>query len=297
MDRLDDLEAFLAIVERGSQTAAAKGLRRSLQAIGRSLTALERSVGVELVRRTTRRSQPTEAGLALYHRLKPALLEIQEAKREAANKRSQPFGTLRIAAPVRFSAAFVVPTIREFVQRYPGIELDLRTSDRRVDLYEEKIDVAVRIRHLPDSGLRARRLGALRVVVFGAKSYLERYGRPREPNQLVRHQCIVRRTDPEGEKWLFRVRGKDVSIPVRGRFSTDDTNSVQEATALGLGLGRAPAWQIRPLLEQGKVDIVLEEFEAAKLPISAVSPATKLPLPQTKVFIDLLAARLKHEVL
>lgn len=297
MVRLDDLEAFVAIVESGNQTTAAKRLRRSLQALGRSLAALEASVGVELVRRTTRRSQPTEAGLLLYQRLKPALREISDAKREAASRRNEPVGVLRIAAPVRFASAFVVPTVREFMECHDGVEIDLKASDGAVNLAEEGIDIAVRIRHLPDSALRARRLGALRVVVFGASSYFERHGRPSEPSQLVSHRCVVRRTEPESEKWWFRVRGKDVSMAATGPFRTDDASAVQEAVLHGLGLGRAPMWQIRSLLQQRKVEVVLSEFEAPKLPIFAVSPATTFTLPKTKRFVDLLAARLKREAL
>jgi DNA-binding transcriptional LysR family regulator len=297
MDRMDDLEAFVVIVEKGSQTAAAKYLRRSLQSIGRSLTSLERSTGVELIRRNTRRSQPTEAGLTLYHRLKPALLEIQAAKREVANKRSEPFGVLRVAAPIRFSSAFVVPVIGDFMRRYPQIHVALKTSDRKVDVYEEEVDLAVRIRDLPDSGLKARRLATLRVVVIGAPSYFAKYGRPKHPEELARHQCILRGADPEGEKWTFRIRGKNETVRVAGRFTTDDASTVHEAVACGLGLGIAPAWQVRSLLERGAVEIVLPEFEPAKRPIFAVSPATKLPPPKARVFIDMLAARLKQEEL
>jgi DNA-binding transcriptional LysR family regulator len=294
VDRMDDLEAFLAIVEKGSQTAAAKYLRRSLQSIGRSLAALERSVGSELVRRSTRRSQPTEAGLALYHRLKPALLEINDAKREVASKRAEPFGVLRIAAPVRFASAFVVPVICDFMQRYGQISVELKTSDRKVNLQEEDVDLAIRIRDLPDSGLRARRLAELRIVVFGAPAYLERHGRPRHPTELERHQCVVRNADPDGAKWPFRIDGKREMVRVTGRFATDDAHAVHDAVAGGLGLGLAPAWQIQHLLDQGAVEIILEDFESAKLPVFAVSPSTKLPLAKTRLFVDMLATRLKR---
>jgi DNA-binding transcriptional LysR family regulator len=294
LDRMEDLEAFLAIVEKGSQTAAAKHLRRSLQSIGRSLATLEHNVGVELVRRNTRRSQPTEAGLALYHRLKPALLEINDAKREVANKRAEPFGVLRIAAPVRFAAAFVVPVICNFMQRYAQINVELKTSDRKVNLHEEDVDLAIRIRDLPDSALRARRLGELRIVVFGAPAYFERHGRPMHPAELERHQCVVRNADPDGEKWPFRIAGKRETVRVTGRFATDDAAAVHDAVACGLGLGLAPAWQIQHLIEQGAVEVILEDFAPAKLPIFAVSPPTKIPLAKTRLFVDMLAARLKR---
>ena len=189
-----------------------------------------------------------------------------------------------------------MPVASEFIRRYPGTEVELKTSDRKVNVYENEVDVAIRIRELPDSGLRVRRLGALRIVVFGARTYFERHGRPREPAELVRHRCVIRRSDPDGEKWAFRVRGKAVSYRVAGPFSTDDANAVQEAVVHGLGLGRAPVWQIRAQLEQGRVETVLEDFEPAKLPVFAVSPPAKLPIAKTKLFVDLLAARVKREL-
>lgn len=295
MDRLDDLGAFLAIVEHGSQTAAAKELHRSLQSIGRSLASLERSVGVELVRRSTRRSNPSEAGLSFYHRLKPAFAEIEAAKRDLANQRAEPAGLLRIAAPVLFAAAHVAPVVCEFLRRYPQIEVELHASDRKLDMYDGQYDLAVRIRELPDSELKARRLGELRVVAYGAPSYFAKHGRPKHPRELARHHCVVRSTELDAERWRFRVRGKQQIVRVAGRFRSDDTATLQVAVANGLGIGVAPLWQIRPLLVQRKVELVLEEFERPKLPIVAVSAPGKQPPPKARLFIDLLAARLKRE--
>ena len=178
MDRMDDLTAFLAIMERGSQTAAARHLRRSLQSINRSLTTLERSVGVELINRTTRQSNATEAGLAFYRRVKPALTEINEARLEAASKRAEPSGLLRIGAPVLFAPAYVVPVVCEFLERNPQIEIELTVSDQRVDILEQGLDLAVRIRKMPDSEFKVRRIGELRIVVFGAPAYFARHGPP-----------------------------------------------------------------------------------------------------------------------
>ena len=297
MDRMEDLEAFLAIVERGSQTAAARSLERSLQSVARSLSALERSVGVELIQRSTRRSQPTGAGLSLYQRLKPAVTEINDARREVASKRSEPLGTLRVAAPVRFAAAFVLPAAREFMRRYPQIDVNLRTSDRKINVYEEDVDVAIRIRELPDSALRARRLGEVRVVVVGAREFLKKNGRPRHPHDLARYPCVVRSVDADGEGWPFRIRGRREIVRVGGRFRTDDAGATIEAVALGMGLGMTPAWQVRDLVASGAVEIVLADFEDAKRPIFAVSPATRIPLTKTRLFIDTLALRLRRETL
>ena len=293
-DRMEDLEAFVAIVEKGSQTAAAKHLRRSLQSISRSLGALERSVGIELVRRSTRRSGPTEAGLAYYRRLKPLLQELRNAKLEISDTRGEPSGVLRIAAPVRFSSAHVVPVSCDFMRRYPKIEVELRASDKSVNVHEDGFDLAVRIRELPDSALKARRVGELRVVAYGAPSYFSQHGRPKHPGELAQHQCVVRSADPDAESWPFRVRGRRTTFRVRGRFRCDDTAACEVAVVQGIGIGIAPLWQIRDLVNDGRVQTILEDFEIAKLPIFAVSPATKMPLLKTRLFTELLAAHLKR---
>jgi DNA-binding transcriptional LysR family regulator len=292
---MKDLEAFLAIIEHGSQTAAAHHLRRSLQSINRSLAALEHSVGMELVRRTTRLSVPTEAGLAFYRRAKPALAEINNAKLEAGNRRTEPSGRLRIAAPVLFAPTFVVPAVCDFMERYPKVAIELSVSDRKVDLLTEGFDMAIRIRDMPDSELKVRRLGELRLVVFGAPAYLAKYGRPEHPDDLVRHQCVLRTTDGDGETWPFRVNGRRKAVRVSGRFRTDSTAATHVAVARGLGLGMTPLWQIRGLVDQGAVEVILENFETAKVPIHSVWPPSKIPLVKSRLFAEFLAARLKDQ--
>jgi len=295
MDRLDDIEAFLAIVEKGGQTAAARHLRRSLQSINRSLAMLERGVGVELVRRTTRRSQPTAAGQAFYRRIKPAFMEITEARREASGGQAEPAGLLRISAPVLFAPAHVVPAVCDFMERYPQVEIELKVSDQEVDPVADRLDLVVRIREMRDSALKARRLGELRVVVFGAPAYFAKHGRPTHPDDLARHECVVRLTEADAETWLFRIDGKRKSVRVNGRFRSDSTAAGNAAVARGIGIGFAPLWQVRHLVDSGDVEILLEAFEVARIPIHAVWLPTKRPLAKAQLFADFLAARLKRE--
>jgi DNA-binding transcriptional LysR family regulator len=293
---MDDIEAFLAIIEAGSQTAAARRLGRSLQSVNRSLAALERSVGVELVRRTTRQSFATEAGLAFYQRVKPAFTEISDARLEAANRRAEPSGLLRIAAPVLFGSTYVVPAIAEFIARYPRIEADLKLSDRQVDVVGDGFDLAVRIRELADSSLKARRLGELRVVVYAAPAYFARHGRPDHPDDLARHQCVSRGTgEGDPEAWRFQIGGEVRMVRVSGCFRTDNTTAAQAAVSQGLGIGQGPFWQIRDHLDRGALEILLEEFEAPRIPIHAVVPPSSLPPAKTRLFVDMLAEGLKPE--
>lgn len=295
MNRLTDIEAFLAVVEKGGLTAAARHLRRSLQSISRSLMTLERSTGVDLVRRTTRQSHPTEAGLAFYRRVKPALTEIKDARLEAANRQAELTGLLRVGGPAMFAAAHIVPVICELVERHPKIEIELKVSDREVDLVAERLDIAVRIREMRDSTLKARRLGELRVVAFGAPSYFARHGRPKHPDELARHECVVRLTNGDAETWPFRVAGRRRLVKVAGRVRSDSTAAANAAVARGVGIGFAPLWQVRDLVDRGEVEIILEDFEMAKVPIHAVWLPTKVPLAKAQLFAESLMARLKRE--
>ncbi len=292
---MQDIEAFLAVIEAGSQTAAARRLGRSLQSVNRSLAALERSVGVELVRRTTRQSFATEAGLAFYRRVKPALAEIGEARAEAANRRARPSGLLRIAAPVLFGTTYVVPAIAEFMARYPRIETDLKVSDSPIDVVGDRFDLAVRIRELSDSSLKVRRLGDLRTVVYGTPGYFARHGRPVHPDDLTRHRCVLRSREVATDAWRFQVGGRRKMVRVSGGFRTDGTAAAHAAACSGVGLGYGPFWQIRDQVERGTVVLVLEQFEAPRVPIHVVFPPSRMPPAKTRLFVDLLAERLRRE--
>jgi DNA-binding transcriptional LysR family regulator len=297
MDRLEDIEAFLAIVEHGSQTAAARRLGRSLQSINRSLAALEQSLGTDLVKRSTRRSNPTEAGLSFYRRVKPAFTEIIAARRQVAERRAEPSGLLRVSAPVLFAPAYVMPAVCDFMTRFPQVEIALKVSDARADIFAHDVDVAVRVGELPDSALKVRRLGMLRVVVFGSPAYFAKHGRPQRPDDLVGHRCILRLSDERDEAWEFRVDGRKRTVRVRGAFRTDSMASMQRAVTCGMGIGLSPLWQIRDLMESGEVETILAEFEPARHPIYAVSPPGRTPAPKVRLFTDVLAARLKNATL
>ncbi len=293
MERIEDLEAFVAVVEQGGLTAAARRLGRTLQAVSRSLATLEQGLGVELVRRTTRRSGPTEAGQAFYRRIKPALAEIAEARAEASERRAEPAGRLRIGASVLFAPVHVVPVVAAFMQRHQGVEVDLVLSDRFADLGQQDLDLAVRIGDLPDSALTSRRLGALRRVVFGAPAYFAQAGRPQHPRDLASHQCVVRTIDGTPEAWPFRIDGRREMVKVSGRIRADATAAIYAAVAAGLGLGFTPLWQIHDLVDRGAVELVLTPFEPPTVPIHAVWPSGRLAPAKTRAFVEMLADHLR----
>ena len=297
MNRIEDYQAFTAIVEKRSLTAAARHLGRSLQSVSRSLAALEHEVGVELIRRTTRRSNPTDAGLAFYRRLNAALAEIEAAKLETSNRRAEATGLLRIAASAGFAPLHIVPALPEFLAAHPGVEVELELSDGFTDLVGEGCDLAIRIGPLPDSTLKARQLATSRLVTFAAPSYLAKYGRPGTPEDLVRHQCIVRTSTRTANTWLFRVNGRLKTFKVGGRLRTSGSVAANAAARLALGIANEPLWQVRSFLDRGDVELILTRFEPPSIPIHAIWPATRVLPARTQLFVEFLATRLQKEQL
>jgi DNA-binding transcriptional LysR family regulator len=295
MDRLEDLQAFVTIIERGSLTAAARHLGRSLQSVSRSLASVERETGVELLRRTTRRSAATEAGRAFHRRIGAALSEIEAAKAEAAERRSEPTGLLRLTSSTAFAPLYVVPALRAFLKDHPKIDVELDLSDRYVDLVSEGFDLAIRIGDLPHSKLRVRRLADLRRVVFAAPRYLAKHGRPRQPSDLAHHQCIVRTAARDANSWPFLVGDRVKAVRVGGRFRTNGALAANEAAVHALGIANAPLWQVKPLVERGAVELLLTRFEPPPVPIHAVWTTTRLLPAKMQTFIDFFAAHLKRE--
>ncbi|WP_129649447.1 LysR family transcriptional regulator [Peristeroidobacter agariperforans] len=293
MSRIEDFEAFIAIVENGSLTAAAASLRRSLQSVSRSLAALEQDVGIELLQRTTRGSSASEAGLEFYERVKPAIVSVNEAKLAATRGIAEPAGKLRISAPVLFGPSYLVPIIAEFMLQYPQVRVDLELSDAFVDLAAEQLDLAVRIGDLPDSSLRARRLGSLRRVVFAAPSYLDRHGVPEHPSDLSRHSCLVRTVDSRPGLWRFHVDDKPHSVIVHGAFRSNAMSAIYAAVMNGLGLGYSPLWQIKDLVDTGKVRLVLEAFEPTAVPIHVLWQDSASMPAKVRAFVDFLVSRLR----
>lgn len=295
MSRLDDLHAFVAVVDKGSLTSAARHLGRSLQSVSRSLAVLERQIGVELVRRTTRRSTPTEAGVIFRRGLDDALTKIEMAKLEAANRRADIAGPLRIAASSTFGPRYLVPLIASFLDAHHGIDVRLDLSNRYIDLVGERVDLAVRIGEMPNSALKSRRIAQARRVFFAAPKYFARHGRPRQPEDLATHQCIIRTSAREGDMWPFLVNGKVRSISVGGRFQTDGAQAANAAAVCGLGIGSAMLWQVKELVESGEVELALTRFEPPPMAIRAVWPSTKILPKKTRLFVDFLALQLRRE--
>jgi DNA-binding transcriptional LysR family regulator len=295
MASLEQYEAFIETVARGSLTAAAKHLNRSLQSVSRSLAALEHELGVELVRRTTRRLQPSTAGLVLYDRLRSALKDIADARAEAKRETTRIGGLFRIGASVQFAPNFIVPTAAAFLHRFPDVEIELVLSDALADLIEDRLDVAIRIGDLGASSLRSRTIARLRRVVVAAPAYLARHGSPRTPSDLSAHLCVVRTFGPEGDAWPLVLNGHAVRTAVKGTLRCNDAAAANAAVLHGAGIGLAPLWQVRRDIDDGRLELLLPEYEPRPIAVGAVWPGSAGTPARTRLFVEMLAHRLAGE--
>ncbi|PKU23875.1 LysR family transcriptional regulator [Telmatospirillum siberiense] len=295
MASLEHYEAFVQTIERGSLTGAAKRLNRSLQSISRALAALEDELGVELVRRTTRRLHPTPAGFMLFEKLRTALKDIENARAEAGRDADRVSGVLRIGASVLFAPNHVVPTATAFLQRFPEVEIELVLNDALADLIEDRLDVAIRIGDLGAASLRSKKIAQLRRVVVAAPSYLTRRGYPKAPSDLSTHLCVVRTFGPEGDIWPLTQGAEIARVPVKGALRCNDAAAANAAVLHGAGIGLAPLWQVRHDIDAGRLELLLPEFEPPPIAVSAVWPASAGAPARTRLFIEMLSHRLAGE--
>jgi DNA-binding transcriptional LysR family regulator len=285
-------ENFIAVIEQPSITAAAETLGRSVQAVSRDLGRLEAEFGVSLIARSTRRRKPTPAGLALYERLKPLLAELARIREETMSEATVVSGALKVAAPMLFGPRVLTPLVADFLARYPQVSVHLTLEDSFIDPTVSGADVSVRIGETPNSALIARRLGAVRRVIVAAPSYLSGRDQPLCPSDLRSHQCVVRHGPNESARWTFRVGGREESVLVRGRFETDSVGAAIEAVVQGLGIGIYTYWQVRDLIDQGRLQLLLTDCEPNPLPVQALWVATPHLPARTRLFIEFLATHL-----
>lgn len=296
MDRIEAMSILVEAVEAGSLSAAARKLEMPLSTVSRKVSELEAHLKTQLLVRSNRALTLTDAGRTYIEAAKRILLQLADAERAAAGEYSAPRGELVITAPVSFGRLHVVPVVAEFLTAYPEINVRLVTSDRILNLQDEHIDVALRIGPLGDSELRALRLGMTRRIVCAAPQYLDAHGRPKVPDDLLRHSCITFVGLPPQLEWNFNVAGEQRLVPVTPRLAVSTSDAAIDAAILGLGLTRVLSYQIAAALEAGQLVKVLEDFEPEPFPVSLVYPAQGLLPIKLRAFLDFAAPRIKARI-
>jgi DNA-binding transcriptional LysR family regulator len=288
MDRLDELQILVAILDTGSMAAAARKLGRSPAAVTRVLGALELRAGARLLERSTRRLTPTEAGLRLAEQARRLLADYDAALLPAGA--GVPRGLLRIAAPNVFGRRHVAPVVTRFLAAQPAVQVELLLSDRNVDLIEEGIDAGVRIGELAKLSLVARRLGQVGRVTVASPDYLVRRGTPSVPADLAGHELIMSTSVRSVAEWRFRAGAREQVVRYSPRLRVNDVEAMLAAACDGFGIARALSYQVEPLLRTGALRRLLADYEPAPLPVHLVLPSSRHMPPRLRAFVDFAVA-------
>jgi DNA-binding transcriptional LysR family regulator len=292
MDRLTELSTFIAVVERGSFTAAARTLGRSPPTITRTIAELEGRLGVRLFDRSSRRCTVTEAGRSLAEDARQIIADYGQALSSASGHALAPRGRLRITAPYSFGQKHIAPLIIDFIDTHAGISCELDLSDRPADLLEDAFDLAVRIGPITDAGLVVRRVGFVKRVIVASPSYLKLRGSPVAPCDIAAHD-IVQHGSYVDRPWRLRgASGTPVTIPVQPRFSVNQADAALAAARAGRGLVTALSYQVHDDLQTGSLVTVLERFEPDPIPVRLVWPEGRDRLLRVRMLIDHLAGQL-----
>ncbi|CAG2147372.1 LysR family transcriptional regulator [Cupriavidus numazuensis] len=295
MDRLQAMKTFVTVVETGGFTAAARKLDVSLSVVSRVITELEAHLGVRLLTRTTRLVRPTETGAAYFENCRRLLAEIEEAELSATGTHAAPRGQLSVTASVLFGSRYVTPIVVEYLQRYPEVGVSCLLLDRVVNFVDEGIDVGVRIGDLPSSSLQAVPVGRVRRVVCASPDYLARHGVPRTPDDLAHHTLIQTTGISTLPEWRFHHNDQPVLTRIAPRMATTTNDSAIAAAVAGFGVARVLSYQVAGELAEGRLRIVLADYEPRPLPIHVIHREGRHAVQKVRAFLDLAIERLRAD--
>jgi len=294
VDRLDEINAFIAVADARSFTFAARRLGVSPAQVSKLVARLEDRLGARLLNRTTRDVSLTDTGRAFQERARQVLDDFQSLE-SSVREQAGPHGLLRISAPVTFGAAQLAPALLEFAAAFPEVSLDVSSTDRMVNLVEEGFDVAVRIGQLDDSSLVARKLAAVRLVTCAAPDYLARAGTPEAPEDLASREAIIDTNVADPALWRFRVEGAQRDVRVQGRLRFSGAQACVAAAVAGFGVTRAPAFAAARELRAGRLKALLCGYEPEVIHVHAVYPHARHLAARVRAFVDFLVRRYAGE--
>jgi LysR family transcriptional regulator, regulator for bpeEF and oprC len=289
MDRLDAMGLFIRVVDSGSFSAVARTLDVGQPAISKQIAALEAHLGAQLLQRTSRSLTLTEAGRDFYESAVRVVSAVEAAESRVGRGRIAPSGLVRANVTPVFGRLYVVPKLREFFARYPGVAVELVVTDRLVNLVEEGIDLGIHNGELSDSSLIARKIAQTPIITVATPSYLAAHGEPATPAELEQHACVIYAPQGAPRAWGFAGRFGSFTHHPKGAFRTNDAEQIRAAVLADLGLAHTPGWLFAAEVTSGAVLPVLTNFEPARLSISAVRPGGRFLASKVRVFIDYLA--------
>jgi DNA-binding transcriptional LysR family regulator len=296
MDRLRELEVFVAVADTGSFSRAGGRLRLSPPAVTRAIAALEERLGARVFQRTTRSLAITETGRSFLERARRILADLEEAEKEAIGEAAAPQGPLVVTASVTMGRSMVGAIVGDFLREHPRVTASLLLLDRVVHLVDEGIDVAVRVGDMADSGLVARRVGAVRRVLVGSPAYLARRGVPASPADLKAHAFIGFTGLMPGREIRFGTARETTSVTIRPALEVNDALTAIDAAKAGLGLTMALSYMVHDDVSEGRLAMVLADRMPPPRPVHLVHAGAWLPAPNVRAFLDFAAPRLRQRL-
>ena len=295
MDRFHEMQVFLAVAEEEGFAAAARRLNTSPPSVTRAIAAMEQRIGTQLLARTTRSLHLTEAGQRYLEDCRRILAELDEAEEAAAGSYSIPGGQLTVTAPVLFGELYVAPVLGDYLDRFPLVSINALLVDRVVNMTDEGVDVAVRIGHLQQSGQQAIKVGEVRRVVCASPAYLDQHGRPQRPEQLREAKLVTSSSSQLVSEWTFIDAGQPLKVPIEPRLVVTANNAAINLARLGWGMTRVLSYQVAAAVAAGELELVLEDFEPAPLPIHVVFQQNGRVPAKVNTFVDFLSQRLGQD--
>ncbi len=290
MIELEDLRSFVEVTESGGLNRAAIRLGISKSIVSRRITRLEAELGARLLTRTTRGISPTEAGIEFKVRCDRILADLEEAREAVSQQGGAVRGRLRLSAPLSFGVRHVAPVLAELASAHPDLEIDVSYTDRVVDLIGERLDAAIRIGSLRDSSLVVRRIAPVHAVLVASPDYLSRHGRPRTPQDLVGHECLIY-TGSLVPEWQFRSGKRWISVRPEGRIRSDSGEAILQWAVAGLGIADLPSFLVSDAIESGALEPLLLDCPRPEYGIHVVRPPGSHVPGKVRVLIDTLVDR------
>lgn len=291
MNKLLAMEVFVQVVDAGGFTRAADNMQLPKATVSTLVQALELTLAVKLLHRTTRQVSVTSDGAAYYERCLRILSDVREAEESLSRNRANPSGRLRVDVPTGVANDIIIPALPDFFARYPDIVLELGCGDRPVDLIEEGVDCAIRGGTLPDSGLIARRVGVLQFVTCATPAYLDRHGRPTHPNDLANHRCVNYFSSKTGKifAWDFSRGDEEIQITAPASLAVNDSTAYTSAGLAGIGIIQMASYSMEPYVSSGQLELLLEDWISSPLPVNVVYPQNRHLSAKVRVFVEWVA--------
>ncbi|MDR5782886.1 LysR family transcriptional regulator [Caballeronia sp. LZ065] len=293
MDRLREMEVFVAIVDSGGFTSASERLGLSTAAVSRALNSLEARTGAQLLARTTRSVRPTDAGIDYLEACRHVLDAVADAEARLGAWHVKPVGTLTVSAPVLFGQRFVAPLINAFAKRYPDITIHAVYVDRTTRLLEEGVDVAIRIGHLGDSTTFAVPLGFVRRRTYASPAYLKTRGEPLHPRELTQHDCVSYTGVTQPLEWVFAERGTRLAVRLQPRMIVDLAPAAIAAASDGVGITQLLSYQATPEVLDHALTPILSAFEPDPVPVSLLHVERRGGSGKIRAFLEFVTDALR----